>query len=114
MRVFIAAAAAVSMALAAPAFAAEETQDEEMARLARGMPRDVADYIPRMVACLHWGGEISGDNSERDRQVQAEMDKLDCRGVEPARDALLVRYKSNKAVMERLKHVHDNYGGGPE
>jgi hypothetical protein len=78
------------------------------------MPKDVADYIPRMIACLHWGGEVSGDNSERDRQVQVEMDKLDCNGVEPTRDALLARYKNNKAVSERLKYVHDNYGGGPE
>src|ERR1700741_2271387 len=95
--------AAACFAAAWPALAAEETQDEELARLTRGMPRDVADYIPRMIACLHWGGEISGDNSERDRQVQAEMDKLDCNGVEPTRDALLVRYKNNKAVSERLK-----------
>jgi hypothetical protein len=85
-----------------------------MARLTAGMPKAVADDIPRMIACLHWGGEISGDNSGRDRQVRAEMAKLDCARVEVSRDALLARYKANKPVIDRPKYLPGSYGGGPD
>lgn len=112
----LAAVLAMLALICVPALAAEETYDEEMARLTAGMPADVADYIPRLIGCIHWGGEYGGDETppERLKQINDAMAELKCDTIEADRDGLIGRYKDNPAVTERLKYVHENYGGGPE
>jgi hypothetical protein len=111
MRIFIAAFAAAALATA-PAGAAEETYDEEMARLTRGMPADVADYIPRLIGCIHWGGEYGGDETppERVKQINDAMAALKCDTIEADGKALSARYRNNAAIVQRLKDVRGNYG----
>jgi hypothetical protein len=110
MRIFTAAALAVVI-VASPAVA--ETYDEEMARLTAGMPKDVADYIPRLTGCIHWGGEYGGDETpaERVKQINDAMAELKCDTIEAEGKALDARYKNNAAIVQRLKDVRGNYGG---
>jgi hypothetical protein len=111
MRTALAAVLVLSAACGAAA-AEQETYDEEMARLARGMPADVADYIPRYVGCIHWGGEFGDDTPpERMAQINKAMEELRCDTIEAEGKALDARYGDNRAVMERLKQVRGDFGG---
>jgi hypothetical protein len=105
--------AACLVASATSVIAAEqETYDEEMARLVRDMPPDVADYIPRYVGCIHWGGEFGDDTpAERMAQINKAMEELQCDTIEAEGKALDARYKNNPAVVARLKDVRGDFGG---
>lgn len=108
---FAAILAALSL-VCAPALVAAETYDEEMARLTAGMPADVADYIPRLIGCIHWGGEYGGDETppERLKQINDAMAELKCDTIEAEGKALDARYKANAAILQRLKEVRGDYG----
>jgi hypothetical protein len=104
----------VLLALFAPAPApvqAQETYDQEMARLAAGMPKDVADYIPRLAGCIHWGGEYSED-PVRAKQIADAMSELGCDTLDADEATLQARYKGNPAVKQRLDEVRGTYGEG--
>lgn len=107
--------AAVLLALGlicVPVLGAAETYDEEMVRLTAGMPADVADYIPRLIGCIHWGGEYGGEETapERVKQINDAMAELRCDTIEAEGKALDARYKANAAVVQRLKDVRGDYG----
>lgn len=72
---------------AAPAVAEPAVSPEEAAWTAlqdRYDPMETAPSDPlaalewRSVMCDHFAGEFGGDNSERDREVNARMDELRC------------------------------------
>ena len=72
---------------AAPAVAEPAVSPEEAAWTAlqdRYDPMETAPADPlaalewRSVMCDHFAGEFGGDNSERDREVNARMDELRC------------------------------------
>lgn len=86
-------------------------QAEEMARLTAGMPKDVADYIPRLAGCIHWGGEYSED-PVRTKQIADAMSELGCDTLDADEAALQARYKGNPTVKQRLDEVRGSYGEG--
>lgn len=96
-------------ATAAPA--ADETLDEQIARLTASMPRDVADFAPRLAGCTHWGGEYGGEDKERTRQINDAMAKLGCDHIKADYMALGKRHAAEPAVIDRLNHIMAELGG---
>ena len=67
-------------------------------------PTDPVDaFVWRADLCMHLGGEIGGDRSERDVQVQAQMEELKC-GDEVVADgrALKASHASDPAAVAKI------------
>jgi hypothetical protein len=62
--------------------------------LRAGLPDDVAAYIGRARACLHWGGEEPYD-AERASQIRMEVERLGC-----------TRLEADEKILRRL-HLDD-------
>lgn len=72
------------------------------ARQIPGLPRDVLKVADRMAMCQHFGGEINGDGSERDKEVFRTMTSLDCDTIERDEVALRGKYAGNSRVQAAL------------
>jgi hypothetical protein len=66
------------------------------------LPQDAKDVAERLASCRHFSGEINGDQSARDEEVQATMSKLRCGTIEE--DVLEIRrkYASDSSVQSAL------------
>lgn len=73
----------------------------------KGFPSDVAAVIDRVAACQHFGGEINGDRSSRDQEVEQTMARFGCDTVDRDASAISVKYKDNKAVQDALRSAAD-------
>src|SRR5262245_38542400 len=102
---------ALAVALAATTVRAEETYDQQIARLGADMPKDVVTFIPRLAGCTHWGGEYGGDDKARTRQINAAMAKLGCDHIKADYIDLGRRYADNPRVIDRLNHIMAELGG---
>lgn len=72
-------AASTAPAIAVPGADATWIALEDRYRMVETAPADpVAAVEWRAVLCDHFSGEFGGDNSERDREVNARMDELRC------------------------------------
>ena len=67
-----------------------------------GLPRDAAKVVDRIAMCQHFGGEINGDGSERDREVFRTMASLRCETVEHDASAIRRKYAGNDQVLAAL------------
>ncbi len=64
----------------------------------------VANLAWRAELCSHLGGEIGGDGSERDREVQAQMETMRCGdGLIAEGAALKAANAADPAVVARIE-----------
>ncbi len=61
--------------------------------------------IERVEACNHFAGEFNGDNSDRDKEVNAEMDKLKCGDIDKELSAAKEKYKNYPDVLNQLNQT---------
>ncbi|HEX8470912.1 MAG TPA: hypothetical protein VF633_07360, partial [Brevundimonas sp.] len=84
---------------------------------ANTQPTDPVDaFIWRTDLCMHLSGEIGGDRSERDVQVQAQMEGLKCADVVADGRALKVANASNPAAVKNIEaslKAWTDYFGAP-
>lgn len=71
-------------------------------RLAPELPRDAAEVAERLASCIHFSGELNGDGSARDAEVDATMTELRCDVIEHDAAATRRRYAGNADVIAAL------------
>lgn len=69
----------------------------------RSLPKDAARTLERAVDCNHFSGEINGDGSARDKEVNQTMNRLHCETVSKKVAAIKLKYKTNSAVLDAFK-----------
>lgn len=69
---------------------------------------EIKPLIERIEGCNHFAGEFNGDNSDRDKEVNAEMDKLKCGDVDKDLAIAKEKYKNNSDVLKALEQA-DNF-----
>lgn len=69
----------------------------------RTLPKDTAGALERAVDCRHFAGEINGDGSARDKEVNKTMNRLHCESVSKKVAAIKLKYKTNSAVLDAFK-----------
>lgn len=67
------------------------------------LPKDAARTLERAVDCDHFSGEINGDGSARDKEVNQTMNRLHCETVSKKVAAIKFKYKANPAVLDAFK-----------
>lgn len=72
-------------------------------------PPAVTDFLNRAVTCQHFAGEINGDKSERDREVQAIMTKNRCGTIAKQRSHLEAKYVKDAGVMATISNTFADY-----
>ena len=70
--------------------------------LRAGLPSDVAAYIGRARACLHWGGEEPYD-AERASQIRMEVERLGCAQLESEERTLRRRHLDDPQALRALR-----------
>ena len=66
------------------------------------LPGDARQVAERYASCSHFGGEINGDGSDRDKEVYAAMTELRCDTIEQDVSLIRQKYSGNRAVQEAL------------
>ena len=92
--VFATLIAVQNVAIAAPASAKNQP-----------LPKSVNAFIERYSACYHYAGEINGDGSTRDAQLNRQMAKLRCDTIEKDTQQFRKKYAGNKKVMAAFAQV---------
>ena len=67
------------------------------------LPNDVSRAVKRADICHHLAGEFGGDNSDRDKEVNAALKRNRCLGVNAELQRLAVKYKDQARVLARIK-----------
>jgi hypothetical protein len=75
----------------------------------RTWPADVQDAEDDAFACIHFGGEPSGD-PERQAFLEREMKKA-CNGLHHRLPGLKRKYRKDPVVTQRLANIEAYYGG---
>jgi hypothetical protein len=91
------------LAVAAVGAAAEE---DPIADLKKGQPKDVAALIERIVECTHWSGEEPYDRERRNEILSAQKD-LKCDRVAIDETTIRQRYARNPQVLNALKQAKE-------
>lgn len=71
------------------------------------LPKPVAAFIERRLACNHFAGEFNGDRSARDREVNRAMRALRCETLERDEIRLLRRHAKDPAVTKAIVDTRD-------
>ena len=97
--------------LATAANACEVGGEEEGVPNLVGCPVDVASFLKRAVICQHFAGEITGDASERGREVNAKLIEHQCdsKSLKPQRLAFEKRYASDPTVAHTVQKIFRDY-----
>ena len=99
---FLFAFTAAGCSSAVPPQLADASPNETKAEASTVLPDDASKVIDRLTACIHFSGEINGDQSERDKAVASTMSELRCDTIEHEADAMRKKYADNKAVLDSL------------
>jgi hypothetical protein len=72
--------------------------------ITNGVPREVQAFVKKRDACDHFRGEVPDpgpDQAERMKEVSENIAEL-CTGTDAELRRLLVRYRKDSTVMEKL------------
>jgi hypothetical protein len=72
------------------------------------IPKKVRKFVIDAQACVHFSGEINGDNSERDRQVRKTIEKT-CKDIDTRHYKLLTKYRGNAEVEAIIAEVWEPF-----
>jgi len=84
---------------------------------AAGYPTDVAKYIERREICEHfrqepWPESATVDDKERREFIVSQFERY-CKGTDKTIRELKRKYKSNRAVIEKLEQYESDIEGHP-
>jgi hypothetical protein len=68
-------------------------------------PKAKSEIILRAESCLHLAGEVNGDQSDRDQEVNREMAHLDCGRAVKALNALWTRLPRGSVMRSRVDEL---------
>ena len=77
-----------------------------VAAAAAWTPPDIATYVQRRAGCNHWGGEEPYDKARHD-EINRAVAKLSCNTLDDDEKALLRRYRSTPALLQRIRAARD-------
>ena len=80
--------------------AARRAESEESA-----IPKDAARAIKRAEVCHYLAGELGGDNSNRDNEVNDALKRNRCTSANTELRRLKVKYENQAQVLVRIKAV---------
>ena len=66
---------------------------------------EVKPLIERVESCNHFAGELNGDNSGRDKEVNAETDKIKCGDIDKELAIAKEKYKNNPEILSQLNQT---------
>jgi hypothetical protein len=72
-------------------------------------PKAVSKFTARAVMCQHFAGEINGDNSPRDKQVNAQLTKLKCTTLKANHARMMKKYAGNASIAKVIQKTIDDY-----
>lgn len=70
------------------------------------MPAEVSDFVERRELCDHFRGEMTGDESERGKAVNRELEHY-CKGSDGKLIYLRNKYKDRQEVLQALSKYED-------
>jgi len=79
-------------------------QNDPIAPLKKGQPRDVARMIDRIADCTHWAGEEPYD-AERKREISAALSDLKCARLDRDVLAMKKRYADRPNILKALNYA---------
>ena len=66
------------------------------------LPNDAAQVAERLASCSHFSGELSGNGSDRDKELAMFMDELRCHAIDRDVTAIREKYAGHRAVQDAL------------
>jgi hypothetical protein len=72
-------------------------------------PKSTAEVIERAESCLHLAGEFGGDQSERDQEINREMNRLDCGRTAQSLRALKSRLPKGSPQLDQIEELLRSY-----
>jgi hypothetical protein len=87
---------------AAPPDRARGTSGAPHATIEPALPRDATRAIRRAEICHYLAGELGGDGSNRDREVNDALRRNRCSGAHAALERLKAKYRHRPAVVAKL------------
>lgn len=73
------------------------------------LPKEAQQFLQRYEMCRHFAGEFNGDRSERDAELNREMNKLRCGSMDQDEKVFRKKYAYNKKVMAALIQLDAPY-----
>lgn len=73
------------------------------------LPKEAQQFLNRYELCGHFASEFNGDRSERDAELNREMEKLRCGSMDQEEKAFRKKYAHNKKVMAALIQLDAPY-----
>jgi hypothetical protein len=68
-------------------------------------PRATPEIMRRAESCIHFAGEVNGDQSDRDQEVKREMGHLDCGRTVKVLNALKARLPRGSVTRGRVNEL---------
>lgn len=84
-------------------FATGQTPNAQTTSAETTLPKEVKRVIDRAETCNHLAGEIDDDNSEHDKEIDAELRRNNCGAVEKQLQRLAAMYKDQPKVLKAIK-----------
>lgn len=69
------------------------------------LPDDAYRLLLRAESCQHYAGEINGDHSARDQEVQQKMQQLECDRISRDLDSMRKKYRNRPKVLHALETI---------
>jgi len=69
------------------------------------LPKDARAVAERGVGCMHFWGEITGSDKERDKEVNRALKELKCDRVERDLATMRSKYKNDARIVQILREA---------
>jgi len=80
--------------------------DDPLASLKKGQPKDVSELIDRLVGCNHWTGEEPYD-AERKQEISSAIADLKCARLAKDEAAARKRYANEPGTIKALQQARE-------
>lgn len=80
--------------------------DDSLASLKKGQPKDVSELIDRLVGCNHWSGEEPYD-AERKHEISSAIADLKCERLTKDEAAARKRYAKKPGTIRALQQARE-------
>lgn len=81
-------------------------EDDPLAELTKGQPKEVAVLVERIAMCTHFAGEEPYDAARR-KEISAAMRRYRCDRLDKDEAALRKRHASSPDVQDVLRKAHE-------
>jgi hypothetical protein len=94
-----------ALVLSAAACANEVGNLPQVKKITNGQPKDVTEFIERLVECNHWAGEEPYDR-ERAEQIRKAVENARCDSLVSEEKVLQIKYKKIKKVLDAIRKAN--------